>query len=335
MRFTTNKIIATGLVGLSLMATTLHADDKKVVATVNGVEITQDTLDTVSGMVSRSTQGNKVDNKALLDDLIITELARQEANKAGLAERQEIKDKVKDVTDKLVLNTWTQEKATSFKPSDEELKKAYDERTGGENKYEYKARHILMKTKEEAEAIIKELESGVDFADLAKKKSTGPSAPTGGDLGWFKADAMVKPFSEAIAKMEPGTISKEPVQTQFGWHVIKLEERRDAKPPSFEEMKPQLEREFEQKKMLEYMQELRSKADVKIMLPEEKAADATKADAPKPEGKPADATKADAPKPEEKPADATKADAPKPEEKPATEAKPEDKPADAKPGETK
>ncbi|MEB4590903.1 peptidylprolyl isomerase [Candidatus Thiothrix sp. Deng01] len=315
MRFTTNKIIATGLVGLSLMATTLHADDKKVVATVNGVEITQDTLDAVSGMVSRSTQGNKVDNKALLDDLIITELARQEANKAGLAERQEIKDKVKDVTDKLVLNTWTQEKAASFKPSDEELKKAYDERTGGENKYEYKARHILMKTKEEAEAIIKELESGVDFADLAKKKSTGPSAPTGGDLGWFKADAMVKPFSEAIAKMEPGTISKEPVQTQFGWHVIKLEERRDAKPPSFEEMKPQLEREFEQKKMLEYMQELRSKADVKTMLPEEKAADA--------------------PKPEEKPADATKADAPKPEEKPATEAKPEDKPTDAKPGETK
>lgn len=176
MRFTTNKIIATGLVGLTLIATTLYADDKKVVATVNGVEITQETLDAVSGMVSRSTQGEKVDSKALLDDLIVTELARQEANKAGLAERDEVKNKVKDFTDKLVLNLWTQEQAASFKPSDDELKKAYEERTSGDNKYEYKARHILMKTQEEAAAVIKELESGVDFADLAKKKSTSRPA---------------------------------------------------------------------------------------------------------------------------------------------------------------
>ncbi|EIJ33177.1 peptidylprolyl isomerase [Thiothrix nivea] len=290
MRFTTNKIIATGLVGLTLIATTLYADDKKVVATVNGVEITQETLDAVSGMVSRSTQGEKVDSKALLDDLIVTELARQEANKAGLAERDEVKNKVKDFTDKLVLNLWTQEQAASFKPSDDELKKAYEERTSGDNKYEYKARHILMKTQEEAAAVIKELESGVDFADLAKKKSTGPSGPTGGDLGWFKAESMVKPFSAAVAKMEPGTISKEPVQTQFGWHVIKLEERRDVKPPSFDDMKPQLEREFEQKKMLEYMDGLRSKADVKVMLPEDKASEA----------KPAEEQKAEEPKAEEK-----------------------------------
>lgn len=317
MHFKTNKIIATGLIGLSLMATSLYADDtkeSKAVATVNGVDISQGTLDSVVDVVRRSTQGEQVDSKGILDDLITTELARQEAQKSGLAEREDIKDKVKDFTDKLILNAWTQEKAASFTPSDDELKKAYEERISGDNKYEYKARHILLKTKEEAEAIIKELESGVDFADLAKKKSTGPSAPTGGDLGWFKADAMVKPFSAAIAKMEPGTISKEPVQTQFGWHVIKLEERRDVKQPDFEALKPQLERQYQQKKMLEYMDELRSKADVKVMLPEEKA-DETKSGG--------EADKADEAKSEDKPAE-NKADEAKSEDK-ADEAKTEEK----------
>lgn len=292
-----NKIIATGLVGLSLLAGSLYAEDAKVVATVNGTNIDKATLDSVKEMVRRSTQGDQIDSKGILDDLIITELARQEANKSGLAEREDVKNKVKDFTDKLVLNAWTQEKAASFKPSDDELKKLYEERTSTD-KQEYKARHILMKTKEEAQGIIKDLENKVDFADLAKKSSDGPSAAMGGDLGWFKLSTMVKPFGDAVAKMEPGTITKEPVQTEFGWHVIKLEERRDVKPPEFDALKPQLEREYQQKKMLAYMEELRSKADVKVMLPEEKPADAKpeekKAEEPKADTKPAEA------KPEEK-----------------------------------
>ncbi len=275
MRFNTNNIIATGLVGLTLMATSLYAEDKVVVATVNGTEITQETLNSVMGMVG-GMPGAQVDKKSVLDDLIITELARQEANKAGLTDRQEIKDKIKDATDRLVLNTWTQEKAAAFKPTDDELKKAYEERTSGE-KIEYKARHILMKTKAEAEGIIKELDNKVDFADLAKKSSDGPSAGQGGDLGWFKPSTMVKPFAEAVAKMEAGTYTKEPVQTEFGFHVIKLEERRDVKPPEMETLKPQLEREYQQKKMLAYMDELKTKADIKVTLPAEAAKPAAEA----------------------------------------------------------
>ena len=305
MRFKTNNIIATGLVGLTLMATSLYAadDNTTVVATVNGTAITQDTLNQVMGMVG-GMPGAQVDKKSVLDDLIITELARQEANKAGLTERPEIKEKIKDATDRLVLNTWTQEKAAAFKPTDEELKKAYEDRTSGE-KVEYKARHILMKTKAEAEAIIKELDNKVDFADLAKKSSDGPSASQGGDLGWFKPGSMVKPFAEAVAKMEPGTYTKEPVQTEFGFHVIKLEERRDVKPPELETLKPQLEREYQQKKMLAYMDELKAKADVKVTLPEEaKPAAAAAQPAAAAEAKPAEvqpaAAAAEAPKPEEK-----------------------------------
>ena len=318
MRLTTNNMIATGLIGLTLAVSSLYAtaedkpaadkaapaaatsttttttttEDKKVVATVNGQAITQDTLDSVVSMVRRSGQGEDLDTKGILDDLVITELARQEANKSGVAEREDIKNKVKDFTDKIVLNAWTQEKASSFKVSDDELKKIYEKRISGADKYEYKARHILMKTKEEAEGIIKDLDKGTDFADLAKKSSDGPSASMGGDLGWFKSDTMVKPFADAVAKMEPGTYTKEPVQTEFGWHVIKLEERRDVKPPEFESVKPQLQRQYEQEKMLEYMNELRGKADVKIMLPETKPAAAASTEA-----KPADTAPAAAPAP--------------------------------------
>jgi peptidyl-prolyl cis-trans isomerase C len=295
MRLTTNKILATGLFGLSLLASNLYAADAAVVATVNGQNITKETLDTVVKMAQGSPQGDKVDTKTILDDLIITEIARQEANKSGLAEREDIKNKVKDFTDKLVLNAWTQEKAASFKISDADMKASYDKQVAAGDKNEYKARHILMKTKEEAEAIIKELDNKGDFNELAKKSSDGPSAATGGDLGWFKLTTMVKPFADAVAKMEPGTITKEPVQSEFGWHVIKLEERREVKPPEFDSVKPQLQRQLEQEKMLKYMEELRAKADVKVTLPEEKASDAKAADA-----KPADA------KPEEKKAEEKK-----------------------------
>ena len=310
MRLTSNKMIATGLMSLglslSVLALNLHAEDAKPaetapaaapaadakpaedktpVATVNGQAITKDTLDSLTGMIKATSPDGKVDTKSLLDDLIITELARQEANKTDLANSPDIKEKVKNFTDKLVLDAWAKDKAASFKIGDDELKAAYEKQIAGGDKSEYKARHILMKTKEEAEGIIKDLEKGTDFADLAKKSSDGPSAAQGGDLGWFKPGQMVKPFADAVAKMEKGTYTKEPVQTEFGWHVIKLEDKRDVKPPELEALKPQLKAQLERDKMMAYMQELRGKADVKVMLPEEKAEEK------KPEAKAADAPK--------------------------------------------
>ncbi|WP_281018282.1 MULTISPECIES: peptidylprolyl isomerase [unclassified Minwuia] len=109
---------------------------------------------------------------------------------------------------------------------------------------EIRARHILLKTEDEAKAVIAELQGGADFAELAKAKSQGPSAPTGGDLGFFTADKMVKPFSDAAYKMAEQEISAEPVQTRFGWHVIKVEERRDQPRPTFEEKRQELEQEM-------------------------------------------------------------------------------------------
>ncbi|MEZ5448944.1 MAG: peptidylprolyl isomerase [Thiolinea sp.] len=269
-----------------------NTDGDAIIAIVNGTDIKRSTLDAVIEMAKRSGAGDQIDDKALLEDLVITELARQEAKKSGLAEREDIQQKVENFADKLVLNTWMQEKASALDISDDDLKALYDQSIAKMPKNEYKARHILLKTEDEAKAIIEELKTGKDFADLAKEKSTGPSAPMGGDLGWFKPDSMVKPFAEAVIAMEPGSVSTAPVETQFGWHVIKLEEKRDVKLPELENMKPQLKRQLEQQKMMEFMQGLRKDADVKVLLTE--STEAPKAEEMKAEeGK---AEEADAPK---------------------------------------
>lgn len=285
----TSTVIAGSLIGLNLIFTPSHAevtvagatptpDNSELIAIVNGKDITSDTLASVVDMAKRQRPGEEVDEKALLDDLIATELARQEADKAGFSEREDIKARVENFADKLILNTWMQEKANALEISEEDIQAAYEERIANMPRHEYKARHILVKTESEGKALIEELKTGKDFAELAKEKSTGPSGPTGGDLGWFKPESMVKPFAEAVVGMDPGRVTPAPVETQFGWHVIKLEEKRDVKLPEMENMKPQLKRQLEQSKMLEYMKALRAEADVKILY-KEKPAPAPKAEA--------------------------------------------------------
>ena len=131
-------------------------------------------------------------------------------------------------------------------------------------KTEYKARHILVKTEDEAKNVIAQLDKGADFAKLAKEKSIGPSGKEGGDLGWFSPDNMVKPFADAAAALKVGTYSKTPVHTQFGWHVIKLEDTRPVSPPSFDELKNQLMNSWRNKMISAYLDRLRSEANVKI-----------------------------------------------------------------------
>nr|CAA6825309.1 MAG: Foldase protein PrsA precursor (EC [uncultured Thiotrichaceae bacterium] len=291
MRNKTNLLIASSLIGLSI-AFPIMAEEKQadaadeIVAIVNGTDLKRSTLDSVIEMAKRA-RPTQLDEKVLLDDLIATEIARQEAKKSGLGEREDVKAKVQNFADKLILNTWMQEKASSLKISDEELKAVYDERIKDMPKTEYKARHILVKTEGEGKALVKELTGGKDFVELAKEKSTGPSGPKGGDLGWFKPQGMVKPFAEAVAAMKVGAVSEAPVETQFGWHVIKLEEQRDVKLPEIDSMKPQLKRQLEQKKMLEHMKALRAKADIKVLLKEKEAEE------PKPEDEEKEEKKSD------------------------------------------
>lgn len=264
------KHVLGAFIAVSLLASAAYAKDEKAVATVNGTTISQEKLNAYLDVVNRS-RPSKIDPATALDDLVVTELAVQQAQKDGVQEREDVKKQIEEAAKKIILTTWTREKSESLKVSDDELKAAYDKNMKDQATDEYKARHILVEKEDEAKALIVELDGGADFEKLAKEKSTGPSGPNGGDLGWFKAQTMVPPFAKAVEGMEKGSVSKEPVKTSFGWHVIKLEDKRAAKLPSLDTMKPQLKRMLVQEKMIAYIDSLKETADIKIDLPEQKA----------------------------------------------------------------
>ncbi len=272
--------VAIGCTLLSTAMTSAFAKDQKAVATVNGTPIYQEALDAYLSVVNRS-RPSKIDPATALDDLVVTELAIQQAKKDGFDKREDVVKQIKEASKKILLTTWTREKSESLKVSDDEIKAAYDKNMKGQATDEYKARHILVKTEDEAKALIKELSGGADFEKLAKEKSTGPSGPNGGDLGWFKPQTMVPPFAKAVESMKKGDVSKEPVKTSFGFHVIKLEDKRAAKLPSLDTMKPQLKRALVQEKMIAYIDSLKESADVKVNLPKAEAKDDSKKPAAK------------------------------------------------------
>jgi len=146
--------------------------------------------------------------------------------------------------------------------TEEQIKAAYDEKYAVSEGKEYKARHILVETEEEARALIAELDGGADFAKLAQDKSTGPSGPNGGDLGWFGPGMMVKPFEDATMALEPGSYTKDPVQTQFGWHVILLEEICDKAAPDLEEVRAEIEGELQNAAVEAHIDALTEKAEI-------------------------------------------------------------------------
>jgi len=274
MLTTKKSLLAVSILTLSLAVSTVNAashekSEDTVIATVNGAEIMKSSLDGYLDILKKQKQSKLPTTQSAIDDLIATEIALQEAKKTDILERPASKKAIADYTRNVLLQTWTKEKIESFKIDDAEIKKAYDERVTALASKEFNARHILVKTEDEAKAIIKEATAdGADFAAIAKEKSTGPSGSNGGSLGWFKAKTMVPAFANAVKEMNKGDVSKAPVKTQFGYHVIKLEDSRDAKLPTIESLKPQLERVISQKTMLAFMEELKAKADIKITLPE-------------------------------------------------------------------
>lgn len=144
--------------------------------------------------------------------------------------------------------------------TEEEILSEYDEQVRLAPPLQFKARHILVETQGAAVEVIGQLDSGADFQELAKEKSTGPSGPNGGDLGWFSPNQMVEPFSLAVQGMEDGAYSAAPVQTQFGWHVILREESRESEPPTFESARENITVAIQQRKFQATLDELRTAA---------------------------------------------------------------------------
>ena len=188
-------------------------------------------------------------------------LLAEEAEAAGLDEDPEVAAQIKLQRMSTLASALAGNYLEENPPTDAELRAEYSAQVAGYQPQQYKARHILLETEDEAQAVIAQLDEGADFAELAQEKSTGPSGPNGGDLGWFPPDSMVEPFSDAVVALENGNYTSEPVQTQFGWHVILREDSRETEAPSFEEVKERLKPVVEQKKLQSYLDGLRSADD--------------------------------------------------------------------------
>ena len=190
----------------------------------------------------------------LTDIYLLSDLPRAQELKEGARLKAQIELQTRAMLAQAV--------ATDFlannQATDEEMRAIYTEQTASAGGKEFKARHILVETQGEAADIITQLEGGADFEELAKEKSTGPSGPSGGDLGWFPPDQMVAEFSQAVQALGDGEFSKDPVQTQFGWHVILREQSRDAVPPPFESVREVLKQQVEAQKLQAYLESLRS-----------------------------------------------------------------------------
>jgi peptidyl-prolyl cis-trans isomerase C len=183
--------------------------------------------------------------EGITEQLISETALYEKALEEGLEDSKEMQNRLAAIRRSALAEAYlTQE--LEARVTEESLRARYDEMTAGfEGEKEVNARHILVKTEKEAQDIVKEIKDGADFAKLAAEKSTGPSGPNGGSLGWFAKDAMVAPFAEAAFTLKKGAVSQ-PVQTQFGWHVIKVEDTRTQQPPPFEAMAPQLRQQASQ-----------------------------------------------------------------------------------------
>jgi peptidyl-prolyl cis-trans isomerase C len=241
------------------------AAEETVVARVNGVDITQSDLDFAASEVgSQLSQYPLPDRRRILLQFIIeNELLAAAAEAGNLASSEEFEARLK-YHRRLALREAYYEKSIRGAVSEEAVRKLYDENIGAlKPEPQVHARHILVETKEEAEAVAERLKKGEDFAEVAKETSKDPRAE-GGDLGFFGRGQMVKPFSEAAFALEVDEIS-EPVQTPFGWHIIKIEEKRDRKPPSFEDVKDALMAQLVQQMAAKMVQELNAAAKIELL----------------------------------------------------------------------
>lgn len=257
---------------------TMASPPGTVVATVNGEAITEPEI---NAYVSMRTHGQKIhlnndQKRDVAKGLTQILLAAQEARKAKLDQTPEAKAAMILQENLYLANAAVHHYLSTHSPSESTLHKEYETLAKAQSGKEYKARHILVKTKAEAERIINELNHGANFAALAKKYSTGPSAKQGGELGWFKPDQMVPSFSAAVEKLKPGTYTRRPVKTRFGWHIIELQKERTAAPPSYTAMKPTLINQAKNNMVEAYLKKLQDNADVKMKLPESSTSSAAK-----------------------------------------------------------
>ena len=255
--------LATALIVGAMMSATAMAAGKAFV-TVNGTAVSQSIADVfISEQKAKGAPDSAELKNAVREELIRRELLVQEAKKAGMDKKPDVTAQAEAARQAIYVRAYIQDYVSKHPISDDQLKADYEKIKAQLGNTEYKARHILVKSEDDAKAIIANLKKGAKFEEIAKKSSKDPgSGANGGDLDWANADSYVPEFSAAMKKLEKGQMTEVPVKTQFGWHVIRLEDVREAQLPPFDQVKPQIVQQMQQQKLAKFQDDLRAKAKV-------------------------------------------------------------------------
>lgn len=262
------KLLLTALLGVFALPL-FAAEAQKGIISINGKIITEPMFRyLVQDNIQPGKPMTKEMQQQLLNEIVKIVLLSQDAEAKKLDKEKKYADGLATILEvermMYLSQAAIQTKLSRIKIDEKDTKALYDQKYAKPTK-EYKARHILLKDEKTANDMIAKLKKGNKFEALAKKHSTGPSGPKGGDLGWFSAKSMVKPFGDAVAAMKKGKFSNKPVKTQFGWHVIKLEDVREIPAQPYKNIKDNLTAELRNRAMQNYIEDLYKKSKVKVI----------------------------------------------------------------------
>lgn len=233
-------------------------------AVVNGKPIPSSRADMlIKQMVAQGQQDTPKLREMVKDELVNREVLVQEADKLGLDKNADVKNQMELAKQSILIRALVSDQIKKNPVTDAEIKAEYDKFHAQASDKEYHARHILVDTEDQAKDIIAKLKAGAKFEDLAKQSKDPGTASSGGDLGWAVPAAFVKPFSDAMVSLKKGQLLETPVKSQFGYHVIRLDDVRAAKIPTLAEVTPQIKESLQQKKLQAYQTQLREKAKIK------------------------------------------------------------------------
>lgn len=246
---------------MGLVATSALAQN---VAIVNGKAVPKSRLDALAAQIERSGRPVTPEmQNQLREEVLAREIFMQEADRRGLAQTEDYRTQMELARQSILIRELFSDFQKKNPVTDAEMKAEYDKFVAANSGKEYKARHILVEKEEQAKAIIASLKRGGKFEDIAKKQSKDPgSGANGGDLDWATPDTYVPEFGQALTKLSKGQVTDVPVKTQFGWHVIRLDNVRDPQLPAFDQVKQQLQQQMAQQRLAKFQDELRAKAKI-------------------------------------------------------------------------
>lgn len=234
------------------------------IAIVNGKPVPKSRVDMLATQIAKSGRPVSPEMQGQLkDEVIAREIFLQEAQKRGLDASDDFKTQMELARQTILIRELFADQQKKNPVTDAEVKAEYDKFVAANGGKEYKARHILVEKEDEAKKVIADLKKGQKFEDLAKKQSKDPgSGANGGDLDWATAASYVPEFAQAMTKLSKGQTSTEPVKSQFGWHVIRVDDIREAQLPKLEDVRPQIAQQLQQQKLAKFQEDLRTKAKI-------------------------------------------------------------------------